>query len=127
MGLDQWGLPSANYDMTTPGGVAALLIAMLLVGLCVWVAARAVLRKQDIAQALAAGAFGLVAAQLLFVLTAGKVDIVGLVLGLVAFGLVTAAMYRAKPAQGFVVGAVAWVFWILATIALGYVQNHWRA
>lgn len=126
MGLEAWGLPSAEYDMTEPRGVMALLLAMVLVGLCVYVAARAVLRKNDLYQALAAGALGLLCAHLAYVLTAGKVDIVGLVLGLAAFSLVTAGIYRTKPAQGLVVGAVAWVFWILVNIGIGYVQDHWH-
>ncbi|MES2155823.1 MAG: hypothetical protein V4510_11875 [bacterium] len=126
MGLEQWGLPSPNYDMTHASGVLTLLISMLLVGVATWLAAKAVLRKDDFYKAMAAGMIGLVCAHLAYILT-DKYDIVALLLGLAAFSLVTAAVYRAKPAQGFVVGAVAWVLWILATIALTYVKAHWVA
>src|ERR1051326_5050163 len=125
MGLESFGLPSPSYDMASPRGVAALLVAMLLVGITTWLAAKAVLRKDDFWQALAAGMLGLLCAHFAFIL-ADKVTIVGLLLGLVAFSLVAAGVYRAKPAQGFVVGAVAWVLWILAQIGLGYVQQHWH-
>jgi len=124
--LERAGVPFASYDMATPRGVASLLVAMLIVGFCVWLAARAVVRKPDFYQAMTAGMVGLVCAQLAYVLTAGQVDLIGFALGLVAFSLVTAAIYRAKAGQGFVIGAVAWVFWILATILLGYVQQHWH-
>lgn len=125
MGLEIVGLPSPNYSMTTVQGVASLLLAMGLVGLATWFAAKAVLRKDDVNTALAAGAFGLIAAHLAFILA--NIPIVGLILGLAAFSLVTALLYRAKPAQGFVLGAVAWVLWILVEIAIRYVQDHWKA
>ncbi len=124
MGLESYDLPSPNYDMTRAGGVVALLIAMVLVGLATWLAAKAVLRKDDPYKAMTAGTIGLLCAHLAFIL-ADKVPIVGLLLGLGAFSLVTAAIYRAKAAQGFVVGAVAWVLWILAGTVVRYLQDHW--
>ncbi|MEA3190071.1 MAG: hypothetical protein QOD77_653 [Thermoplasmata archaeon] len=124
MGLESWGLPSPNYDMATPSGVLSLILSMAVVGASMWLAARAVLRKDDFFRAVCAGMIGLLVAHLAYVLT-DEYPIVGLLLGLAAFALVTAAIYRAKAAQGFVVGAVAWVLWILATLALAYVKAHW--
>ena len=124
MGLEAWGLPSPNYDMASPGGVLTLILTMAIVGLSVWFAAKAVLHKEDFYRAMAAGMFGLLCAHLAYIL-ADEYAIFGLLLGLVAFAIVTAAVYRAKPALGFVVGAVAWVLWILATMALNYVRSHW--
>lgn len=126
MGLEDYGLPSPNYDMTQASGVLTLIVSMLLVGAATWFAARTVLKKDDFYKAMAAGMIGLLCAHLAFIL-ADKYTIFGVFLGLVAFSVVTAAIYRTKPAQGFVVGAVAWVLWILARIALAYVQAHWRA
>lgn len=126
MGLESFGLPSPNYDMGTPSGVLSLILSMAVVGTAMWLAARAVLRKDDFYRALCAGMVGILIAHLAYILT-DEFAIVGLLLGLAAFSLVTAAVYRAKPAQGFVVGAVAWVLWILATIALAYVKAHWTA
>jgi hypothetical protein len=116
-------LPS--YDINTVGGAVALLLAMLVVGLFIHVAARGLAKKDDLNAAMAAAMSGIVLAQACYHLTPGY-EIAGILLAAVAFVVAIGLFYRAKPQVAVSVGAVAWVLWILANFALKYVQDHWR-
>src|SRR5687768_17036562 len=93
MALEFYGLRFPGYDLNTPAGATALLVQIAVMGLVVHASAHLVTRKSTIPQGFAAGAVGIVAAQLAYALT-GTYWIVGLLLGLAAFCLVCAAMYR---------------------------------
>ena len=126
MGLEAFGVPAANYDTSQAGGILALSVAMVVVGLFVHGATQLVAKKSQPYQSMVAGFLALLAAQLGYVFADDRYGIVGLALALCAFVLVVAGVNRMKLGQGAAVGALAWVMWILATIGLGYVQDHWH-
>jgi hypothetical protein len=126
MGLDSFGVPAASYDTDQAGGILALAIAMVVVGGFVHAATRMVAKKSQLHQSMVAGFLALLAAQLGYVFADDRYGIVGLALALCAFVLVVSGVNRMKIGQGAAVGALAWVMWILATISLGYVQDHWH-
>ena len=126
MPSELFGFRFANYDLNQPGGVLALMAAMAFLGLFMYVAARIVLKKADAHQSVVAGGFGLLCAQLVYAVTGQLYWIVGFVLALGAFAGVAALVYRKKFVDGVAIGAVAWVMWLVASVLLGYVQDHWH-
>jgi hypothetical protein len=119
-----WAPFLPSYDINQAGGVLALLITILAVGACIHLAARAIIKKDDLYRAFAASVMGILLAQLAFALTAAYI-IVGLLAAVVAFMLAIGVVYHAKPQGAVSVGAVTWVLWILANAGLAYVQAHW--
>lgn len=113
------------YDLHTPGGILALTVAVALVGLCVHLAARSIAKKDDAFRAFTAGTLGVLLALLAYALVP-QYWIVGLLLAIVAFVAAIAVVYRAKLQVAAAVGAVTWVLWIVANLAIRYVQDHWR-
>jgi len=122
------GLPFLpSYDLSQAGGSLALLLAILAIGVCIHVAARAMIKKDDFTRALAASAVGVLLAQVAYDLVGDAYWIVGVLVAVVAFMLAIGVLYRTKAQTAVSVGAVTWVLWILATMALGYAQAHWHA
>jgi len=113
------------YDLTRTGGVLALLLAMLLVGVFIHFAARTMIKKDDVHRAMVASMVGILLAQLAFTLVS-QYWVVGLILAVVAFMGAIGVVYRAKPQGAVAVGAVTWVLWIIANYSLHYVQSHWH-
>jgi uncharacterized membrane protein YgaE (UPF0421/DUF939 family) len=122
-----FGLPFLpGYDLAHPGGVVALLLTILAVGFFIHLAARSLIKKDDVHRALVASTLGILLAQLAFTLVGSDYWIVGLLLAVLAFMLSIGAVYRAKAQAAVSVGAVTWVLWILAGLALAYAQAHWH-
>ena len=115
-----------RYDINTVEGAISLLVAMVLVGLFIHLAARPLIKKDDVNRALVASMVGILLAQVCYILT-GTYTIVGILLAVLAFIAAIGIVYRCKPQGAVSVGAVAWVLWILANFALAYVQDHWKA
>ncbi|MFO1532846.1 MAG: hypothetical protein ABR562_03975 [Thermoplasmatota archaeon] len=121
------GLPFLpQYDINSVEGAVSLLIAIVLVGLFIHLAAKPLIKKDDVNRALVASMVGILLAQACYHL-AGSYTIVGILLAVVAFVAAIGMVYRSKVQGAVAVGAVAWVLWILANFALAYVQEHWRA
>lgn len=121
-----FGFQQAAYDLGQVGGVLGFLVAVALIGLFTWVAARIVLKSADPYQSIVAGGLGLLVAQLAFAVTGDKYWIVGFVFALAAFAGVAALIFRKRFVDGIAIGAVAWVMWIVASVVVGYIQTHWH-
>lgn len=119
-----YGLPFPVYDVTSVRGILTFIVAGLIVGLFVHLAAKLVIKKDDVHRAMLAGIYGMLAAFLGYELL--TIEILGFVVALAAFCLVILFAYRTKFPQAIAVGAVAWVFWIVANILLSYAQNHFH-
>lgn len=123
---DPFGIPFLpSYNLASPGGILALLLAIGMVGICVHLAARTLAKKDDIYRAFTAATLGVLLALLAYALVPAY-WIVGFLLAIVAFFVAIGVVYRAKPQAAAAVGAVAWVLWIVANFAIKYVQDHWR-
>jgi len=122
------GLPFLpSYDLREAGGALALLLCVLLVGICIHLAAKAMIKKDDFTRALSASALGILLAQFASDAVGGTYWIVGTLAAVLAFMLTIGVLYRAKAQGAVSVGAVTWVLWILSTMAVGYAQAHWHA
>ncbi|MHB8633465.1 MAG: hypothetical protein ACYDBQ_05775 [Thermoplasmatota archaeon] len=124
--MQLFGLPLPGYDLNTTAGVVAFAVEIVVMAAFVHLAASVVGKKSSPAQAFMAGTLGLVGAQLALDVVSPAYWILGLALGLALFGGCAALVYRGKFREGAAIGAVAWVLWILANIALGYLQSHWH-
>jgi hypothetical protein len=116
-------LPS--YNVLEVGGAFHLLAMVVAVGFCVHLAARFMLKKDNVPTGLAAGAVGVLLAYLAFDL-APQVPFVGIALAIIAFIASVGIVYKTKMQGAVSVGALAWILWIVANVAIAYAQNHWH-
>lgn len=93
-----------------------LLVSILIVALFVHMAARIVLDRGGFLQALATTVVGFLLAGLVTTLVGG---VLGTVLGIVVFGLVTSAFYRTTWLKALVIGLVAWALGLVVMFLLG--------
>lgn len=121
-----FGFQFPNYDLSRTADAVAFLLELLAMALFVHVAANIASKKSSYERSFVAGALGLVLAQVCLDLVPNY-SIVGLLLGLVAFCGVAAIVYRGNFRDGVIIGAVSWVLWIAANVALAYVMAHWKA
>lgn len=118
--MQWWSLPFPQYNTTTASGVASLIVAAVVVGLLIHVAARLVIKKDDIHRALLAGVYGMLAAFWGFTIT--HIGILAFLFALALFVVVILIAYRTKLPQAIAVGAVAWVTWLVANALLHHLQ-----
>lgn len=109
--------PFPAYELTRGDSILAALVAALLVGLFVHLAARIVLDRSTWLRGIAAGVLGILLGSLAAALLVQP--LVAALAGLAVFALVTAAIYRTNFWKGVAIGAMAWVLSLLVSLALG--------
>ena len=122
MAPDFFGLPAGLYGLDTASEVFRFLVLVLALGFFVHLAAKIVIDRSTIAEALVAVVVGLLVAVLVQRLV--TVDLLGAILGLVAFIFLVAAVYRVKWLKGAAIGAMAWVLWRVVSLVLDWLTSR---
>lgn len=99
----------------TQKDVVSTLVAVLVETVFIYIAARFVLDRSSILSALLTAALGSLAAGAVLFFVGGTL---GFVLAIAAWALVAALMFGTGWIKGAIVGLVAWVLWVLVTLAI---------
>ncbi|MEK6985711.1 MAG: hypothetical protein AABX89_04960 [Candidatus Thermoplasmatota archaeon] len=110
--------------MSRGDSIVSAIVAALVVGLFVHVAARIVLDRSTWLRGIAAGVLGILLGSLAAALIGQP--LLSALAGLAVFALVTAAIYRTNFWKGVAVGAMAWVLSLLVSLALGAILGALR-
>ncbi len=97
-------------EFQVSGALVASVVALLITGVFVHVAAKLVVGQSKYLQAVLAAFLGTLLATLVL-LGAGS-GLLGAFLAVAAWALVVAAVYRTKWLAGAAVGVVAWLLWL---------------
>lgn len=110
----------ADYQPTGDDIVRAIVV-WLVTALFIHLAAKGVIGRSSFLTAILVAFLGTLLATLVWALVGGTL---GLILGFATWALICAVFYRARWLQGAAVGLVAWLLYILVTLAFNWILTQ---